>query len=114
MAIMDFIQRFNNLQVQRETGNELIKVRLRYPAARPSTKAFNSNILSATQDLLIYIERVENGLQNENARLTKELEDAHLDLEDSKRSRRDLQQQLNMMRQSLGQSLADCEFLRVG
>jgi len=26
MGIMDFVQRFNALQVQRETGNELIKV----------------------------------------------------------------------------------------
>jgi len=88
MAIMDFVQRFQTLQLQRDTGDELIK------------------------DLLIYCERVETGLRHENARLAKELEDAQLDLDDARRSRRDLQQQLNMVTQRMGQFNVDNENLK--
>ena len=42
-----------------------------------------------------------------------ELSDTQLDLEDSKRSRRDLQQQLNMVTQMMGQSNADADQMRV-
>ncbi|PMD45888.1 C-x8-C-x5-C-x3-H type zinc finger protein-like protein [Hyaloscypha variabilis F] len=88
MAIMDFVQRFQALQLQRDTGNELIK------------------------DLLIYCEGMETGLRLENARLAKELEDAQLDLDDARRSRRDLQQQLNLAQQRVGQFSVDCDSMR--
>jgi hypothetical protein len=52
-------------------------------------------------------------LRIENARLAKELEDAQLDLEDARRSRRDMQQQLSMAAQRVAQSDADCASMRV-
>ena len=56
---------------------------------------------------------MERQLRGENTRLLTELNDTQLDLEDSKRSRRDLQQQLNMVTQMMGQSNADADQLRV-
>lgn len=49
----------------------------------------------------------------ENARLAKELEDAQLDLDDARRTRRDLQQQLSLAAQRVAQSDADCASMRV-
>lgn len=57
---------------------------------------------------------MESGLRRENARLGKELEDAQLDLDDARKSRRDLQMQLNLANARIGQSTADCESMRVG
>jgi hypothetical protein len=62
---------------------------------------------------LIYCERVESGLRHENVRLVKELEDAQLDLDDARRSRRDLQQQFNLAQQRVGQFSVDCDSMRV-
>jgi hypothetical protein len=62
---------------------------------------------------LIYCEHVETGLRRENARLAKELEDAQLDLDDARRSRRDLQQQLTLAMQKMGQFSVDCDVMRV-
>ncbi|TVY81394.1 hypothetical protein LSUE1_G008034, partial [Lachnellula suecica] len=88
MAIMDFVSRYHALRAHRDTGDELIK------------------------DLLIYCEGVESGLRDENTRLAKELQDAQLDLEDARRSRRNLQQQLNLTTQRMGQFNADCDSMR--
>jgi hypothetical protein len=49
----------------------------------------------------------------ENARLAKDLDDAQLDLDDARRSRRDLQQQLTAALQRAAQSDADCASMRV-
>lgn len=57
---------------------------------------------------------METGLRHENARLAKELEDAQLDLDDARRSRRDLQQQLNITTQRMSQFNADNDMLKVG
>jgi predicted nucleic acid-binding Zn-ribbon protein len=46
------------------------------------------------KELLIYCERVESGLREENDSLRGQLQDLQLDLEDSKKSRRELQQDL--------------------
>lgn len=62
----------------------------------------------------MYCERIEVGLRSENARLAKELEDAQLDLDDSRRSRRDLQQQLTFAEQRSDKFNADCVSMRVG
>lgn len=70
MGIMDFVQRFQAMQLQRDTSDALIK------------------------DLLFYCQDMETGLRQDNARLAKELEDAQLDLDDARRSRREMQQQL--------------------
>ncbi|KAE8446277.1 hypothetical protein EG329_012363 [Mollisiaceae sp. DMI_Dod_QoI] len=88
MGIMDFVQRFQSLQLQRDTSDELIK------------------------DLLIYCEHVESGLRHENARLAQELQDAQLDLDDARRSRRDLQTKLNESQQRLGQASVDVDSMR--
>jgi hypothetical protein len=56
---------------------------------------------------------VESKLIGDNARLAKELEDAQLDLDDSKRSRRDLQHQLNIAMQRLDQSTSEADSMRV-
>ncbi|CAG8956939.1 hypothetical protein HYFRA_00011989 [Hymenoscyphus fraxineus] len=88
MAIMDFVQRFQALQMQRDNSDELIK------------------------DLLIYCEGVERRLGSENALLRKELEDAQLDLDDARKSRRDLQLQLNVANTRMGQINGDCDSLR--
>jgi hypothetical protein len=56
---------------------------------------------------------VESTLRHENQRLAKELEDAQLDLEDARKSRREMQQQLGIMSQRLNQFNMDNENLKV-
>lgn len=56
---------------------------------------------------------METALRIENSRLTKELEDAQLDLDDARRSRRDLQHQLNVAALRVAQSDADCSSMKV-
>ncbi len=55
----------------------------------------------------------ENALREENATLGKRLQDAQLDLEDATRSRRELQQQLNIANQRLSQYGMDNDNLKV-
>ena len=89
MAIMDFVQRFQQIQAHRDTSDGLIK------------------------DLLIYCEHIESGLCQENALLKSQLEDAQLELEDTRRSRRDLQRELNLTMQKIEYYTADCDSMRV-
>ena len=49
---------------------------------------------------------------SENALLRKQVEDANLDLDDARRSRRDLQLQLNSARQMMEQSTTDADSMR--
>ncbi|KAK0706716.1 hypothetical protein B0T26DRAFT_657086 [Lasiosphaeria miniovina] len=69
-GILDFVQRFRNLEVQTDSKDQLIK------------------------DLLVYSEGIETILRAQNQGLLIELRDAKLDLDDATKSRRDLQQQL--------------------
>lgn len=62
---------------------------------------------------MLYAEGIESTYREENIRLTQELNDAQLDLEDARRSRRDLQQQLNHAQQRMGQFSFDCDNMRV-
>ncbi|TVY24130.1 hypothetical protein LHYA1_G007805 [Lachnellula hyalina] len=71
-TILDFVQRFNTLQTHRDLGNQLMK------------------------EILLYSEHIESTLREENSQLAKELEDAQLDLEDARRSRREMQQKLTI------------------
>jgi hypothetical protein len=57
---------------------------------------------------------VHSNLTLENARLRKDLEDAQLDLIDATKSRRELQQKVNMANVIVGQSSADVESMKVG
>jgi hypothetical protein len=66
-----------------------------------------------SQDLLVYIDKLETDLRGENERLSKELVDAQLDLDDARRSRREMQQQLSLTSQQLGQYNTDNETLKV-
>ncbi|KAL2075873.1 hypothetical protein VTL71DRAFT_816 [Oculimacula yallundae] len=86
--IMNFVQRYRVLRDHQDSSDELIK------------------------DLMLYAEGVESQYREENSRLTQELTDAQLDLEDARRSRRDLQQQLNHAQQRIGQFSYDCDNMR--
>lgn len=68
--LMEFVTRYQALQVQRDSNDALIK------------------------DLLIYCERIENGLREENKQLQAALRDAQFDLEDARKSRREFQHRL--------------------
>lgn len=70
-----------------------------------------SNKLS--QDLMWYCKNVEETLTSENLRLAADLRDAQLDLEDSRRSRRQLQQQLDIAEKSLSRYESDHDALKV-
>lgn len=116
-TMMDaFVRRFQLLTEQRETGDELIKVcwlvvdaMMRLLCRNPIAYA-NS---SCHQDLLMYVETVENGLRHENERLKKELNDAHLDLDDSRKSRRELQIHWNLTSQHLERAINENSILQV-
>lgn len=56
---------------------------------------------------------METGLRNENARLAKDLEDANLDLDDARRSRREMQQQLGLAREQVSQYCTTYDSMRV-
>jgi hypothetical protein len=62
---------------------------------------------------LIYCERIETGLRHENARLGSELQDAQLDLDDARKSRRELQQKLQLAELRIGQVSIDYDTIRV-
>ena len=61
----------------------------------------------------MYANDVENNLRAENDTLSRRLQDAELDLDDARRSRRELQQQLNIANQRLSQFNMDNEHLKV-
>lgn len=67
---MGFIQRFQAIQVARESSDSLIK------------------------DMLVYVKEVEDKLRTENTHLQNELDDTKLDLADARSGRRDLQLKL--------------------
>ncbi|OBT67963.1 hypothetical protein VE03_02588 [Pseudogymnoascus sp. 23342-1-I1] len=67
---------------------------------------------SFIKELLVYINQLETDLKGENQRLSKELEDAQLDLDDARRSRREMQQQLTVTSQQLGQYNTDNQSLK--
>src|SRR4051794_19570965 len=93
-GIMDFVQRFRTLQLQRHSSEELIQV---HSFQSPSKCRRQSNAsLFPPQDLLVYTEGVESKLRTENQNLISQLHDAELDLAAATKSRRELQQQLHM------------------
>ncbi|ROT42488.1 hypothetical protein SODALDRAFT_374815 [Sodiomyces alkalinus F11] len=67
---MDFVSRYQSLQIQRVSSDELIK------------------------DLLLYCESVERTLREKNTELVQQLNETQFDLEDAKNSRRELQHHL--------------------
>ncbi|KAL2289981.1 hypothetical protein FJTKL_00531 [Diaporthe vaccinii] len=86
--LMDFVSRFRQLQVQRDTSDELIK------------------------DLLVYCEHVESGLRQENSHLRSQISDANLDLADATKSRRELQQRVKELEHQIGFMTMDVDHLK--
>lgn len=62
---------------------------------------------------MIYANDIEANLRNENQNLAGRLQDAELDLDDARRSRRELQQQLKEANQRMAQFNMDNENLKV-
>ncbi|KAF3766097.1 hypothetical protein M406DRAFT_88894 [Cryphonectria parasitica EP155] len=73
----DFATRFQQMQIQRDAHDKLIK------------------------DLLIYSERTETALRAENELLREQIRDANLDLADATKSRRVFQQQVDELQRSI-------------
>lgn len=71
------------------------------------------SLTSTRQDVLIYANDIEVNLRTENTNLAGRLQDAELDLDDARRSRRELQQQLIEANQRMAQLNMDNENLKV-
>ncbi|KAK5662850.1 hypothetical protein OQA88_6261 [Cercophora sp. LCS_1] len=69
-GIVDFVHRFQQIQSQRHSSEQLI------------------------EDILVYVENVDSTLRNENNQLASQLRDSDLDLADARNSRREFQQKL--------------------
>ncbi|CAM1503936.1 Fc.00g015270.m01.CDS01 [Cosmosporella sp. VM-42] len=85
---VEFVQRFQTLTRQQEVGNKLI------------------------EDLLIYVQGVENRLRQENQRLADSVRDLQLDLSDATSSRRDLQQRLQKAETRIAFTAEECDNLK--
>lgn len=70
-------------------------------------------LMRLEQDLIVYANDIEANLRLENNTLSQRLQDAELDLDDARRSRRELQHQLNAANQRLSQYGMDNENLKV-
>lgn len=77
MAYLDFQARFQQLEAHRDLSNGLIR------------------------DILQHYTSLEAHLQKENQRLTSQLDDTLLELEDARKSRRDLQRELGLANQTI-------------
>lgn len=76
-SLLEFVGRYKTVEANRKQEVDLIK------------------------ELLIYTENVERTLRAENKTLEGRLNDTYLDLEDARKSRRELQQQMLMAGQTL-------------
>ncbi|RYP09182.1 hypothetical protein DL764_001453 [Monosporascus ibericus] len=88
-GIMDFLQRYQEYDLQRSHTHEFIK------------------------DLMIYAEHIESSLRQENTVLRQELRNTRLDLDDAAQSRRDLQQRLLDTEARMGYVSQDNDNLKV-
>ncbi|KAK4155035.1 hypothetical protein C8A00DRAFT_42269 [Chaetomidium leptoderma] len=88
-SIAEFVHRYQNLSVHRDSQDDLIK------------------------DLIVYSESIESTLRAENASLLTKIRDTELDLEDATRSRRDLQQQVQQLGVYREAVLQDNNYLKV-
>ncbi|KAI1495843.1 hypothetical protein F5X99DRAFT_102039 [Biscogniauxia marginata] len=77
-GIMDFVHRYQEYEVQKNTTHEFIK------------------------DLMIYAEGIESTLRKENSTLIQQLREMRLDLDDASKSRRELQQRLRDVESRMG------------
>lgn len=84
-----------------------------YPPRSEFKAPSELKLTSIQQDVLIYANDIEVNLRNENTHLAGRLQDAELDLDDARRSRRELQQQLKEANQRMTQFNIDNENLKV-
>lgn len=77
MEFMDFQARFQQLELHRDLSNGLIR------------------------DILQHYTSLEAHLKQENQKLTSQLDDTLLELEDARKSRRDLQRELGLANQTI-------------
>jgi hypothetical protein len=116
-TVLDFYQRFQTIQAQRETSDTLIKVRPLRPTSIPGPTSKNgihvSHRLFASQDLILYCEHIETTLHGENLRLTKQVEDTKLDLADSIQSRRELQKRIEEVKNDYTRISQEHELFKV-
>ncbi|KAI1109219.1 C-x8-C-x5-C-x3-H type zinc finger protein-like protein [Nemania sp. NC0429] len=82
-SIMDFVQRYRAYEGHRDATHEFIK------------------------DLMIYCERMESSMRDENGRLLQQLRELSMDLEDATKSRRQFQQRLQEVEGRMGLASPD-------
>lgn len=116
-ALGPYLERYHALQTAQLTASKLVEVLFPLPIQHsPHAADFHRTITEANdveQDLLVYANDTENALRIENNTLSQRLQDAELDLDDARRSRRELQQQLNIATQRLSQYNMDNDNLKV-
>jgi chromosome segregation ATPase len=90
MAFLNFQSRWEQLEAHKDLSNALIR------------------------DMLAYYNEVEASLKDENDRLSAQLKDTQLDLEDALKSRRDLQRELGQAKQTIDRFNVDYHLFMVG
>ena len=115
-GLQHYVDRYHEIQDRQLNTNKLIEVRtlrLVYPPRSEFRVANELKLTPIHQDVLIYANDIEANLRNENTNLAGRLQDAELDLDDARRSRRELQQQLREANQRMAQFNIDNENLKV-
>lgn len=118
-GLQHYVDRYHEIQDRQLNTNKLIEVRtfcpfsLVYPPRSEFRVQNELKLTSTQQDVLIYANDIEVNLRNENTNLAGRLQDAELDLDDARRSRRELQQQLKEANQRMAQFNMDNENLKV-
>lgn len=118
-GLQHYVDRYHEIQDRQLNTNKLIEVRtfcpfsLVYPSRSEFRVQNELKLRSTQQDVLIYANDIEVDLRNENTNLAGRLQDAELDLDDARRSRRELQQQLKEANQRMAQFNMDNENLKV-
>lgn len=114
-GLQHYVDRYHEIQDRQLNTNKLIEVPALVQPCLPTKVGVQSELkLTPTQqDVLIYANDIEVNLRNENTNLAGRLQDAELDLDDARRSRRELQQQLKEANQRMAQFNMDNENLKV-
>ncbi|KAI0019815.1 hypothetical protein F4780DRAFT_745036 [Xylariomycetidae sp. FL0641] len=85
---MDFLQRYQEYEIQRSTTDQFIK------------------------DLMVYAEHIESKYREDTARLQLQVQNLNLDVEDAAKSRRELQQRLREVEARMGHVSLDNDHLK--
>lgn len=90
MAYLDFQARYQQLEVHKDLSNVLIR------------------------DILTHYTQLEARLQQENEQLSAQLDDTLLELEDARKSRRELQRELGLANQTIDRFNINYDLFMVG